>query len=371
MRAAADQIEAERELPAPVLHALVDAGLFHVLLPHQIGGLELDLPAYLEMVETIGQADASTAWCVNQAAVIATFSASLPEGSARKVWVDTPRAVLANTPIPAANAIPAPGGYRVSGPKLPFSTGCRHANWFAPRAVILDDGVPRDLPSGERDVRYFIMPAADVQILDTWSTRGLRGTGTHHFAVNDVFVPDELTVHVNAAARPGHGPLYQFPRTLLFASGDAATALGAARSCIESFLDLAGAKLPINTRGTLREQPQAHHAVGHAEAALRSGRAYLYQTARDLWTAVSASGVITLDQRSELRLATTHAIRLAAQAVDAIYNAAGATAVFESHPIQRYFQDAHVMTQHLQGRLAHYDLVGQHLLGLPIDEIVL
>jgi alkylation response protein AidB-like acyl-CoA dehydrogenase len=92
------------------------------------------------------------------------------------------------------------------------------------------------------------------------------------------------------------------------------------------------------------------------------------ETVRDLWATVASQATLTLDQRATLRLATTHAIRLAAQVVDTVYNAAGATAAYEDHPIQRHFQDIHVITQHLQGRLAHYELVGRHTLGLSVDE---
>jgi alkylation response protein AidB-like acyl-CoA dehydrogenase len=92
------------------------------------------------------------------------------------------------------------------------------------------------------------------------------------------------------------------------------------------------------------------------------------ETVREIWSSVAANGTPTLDQRAALRLATTHGIRLAAQVIDTVYNAAGATAAYEDHPIQRHFQDIHVITQHLQGRLAHYELVGRHTLGLPVDE---
>jgi alkylation response protein AidB-like acyl-CoA dehydrogenase len=120
--------------------------------------------------------------------------------------------------------------------------------------------------------------------------------------------------------------------------------------------------------GLLRDQPMVQAHLGHAEAHLRSGRAFLTETVRDLWAAVSATGTLTLDQRAALRLATAHGIRLAVQVVDTVYNAAGATAVFEDSLLQRHFQDIHVISQHLQGRLSHYELVGQHWLGLKIDE---
>jgi indole-3-acetate monooxygenase len=86
-----------------------------------------------------------------------------------------------------------------------------------------------------------------------------------------------------------------------------------------------------------------------------------------IWAAAT-NGQVTLEERAALRLATTHGIRLAVQVVDAIYNASGVTAVYEDHLLQRHFQDVHVMSQHLQGRLAHYELVGRYALNLPIDE---
>jgi alkylation response protein AidB-like acyl-CoA dehydrogenase len=108
--------------------------------------------------------------------------------------------------------------------------------------------------------------------------------------------------------------------------------------------------------------------VGHAEANLRAGRAFLTETVRDVWDTVSTTGTLSMDQRAALRIATTHTIRLAIQVVDTVYNAAGATAIYERHPLQRAFQDMHVISQHAQSRHAHYELVGRHWLGLPIDE---
>jgi alkylation response protein AidB-like acyl-CoA dehydrogenase len=196
----------------------------------------------------------------------------------------------------------------------------------------------------------------------------MRGTGTHHFAVNDVFVPAERTVLSATASILEPGPLYRIPRTLLFASGDAAVAMGMSRTCLSAFFDLAGAKTPRAVQGLLRDQPMTQDYVGHAEALVRSGRAFLLEAVRDVWAAVTSTGGLTLDLRANLRLATTHCIRLAVQVVDALYNAAGATAIYEEHLIQRLFQDVHVISQHMQGRLSHYELVGRHWLGLPIDE---
>jgi alkylation response protein AidB-like acyl-CoA dehydrogenase len=367
IRSAADEIEAKRELPRELFEALADAGLFHLALPRSLGGPEIDPPSYIQVIETLGQADASTAWAVNQGAIFATYAARMPRELARAIWIETPRAVVANTPAPTATAVVVPGGYRVTG-RQGFSTGCRHAAWVAAHAQVVDDGQPRRLPDGNPDVRYLFVPVAEAQLLDTWHVRGMRGTGTHHFAVNDVFVPGWRTVLSVTPPLLESGPLYKIPRTLLFASGDAAAALGTARACLDTFLELAGAKTPRAMAAPLREQSMIQNMVGHAEADLRSGRALLRETVRDVWASTSANGEITLDERAALRLATTHGIRLAVQVVDAVYNAAGATAIYESHILQRHFQDIHVISQHLQGRLAHYELVGQHWLGLKVDD---
>jgi len=366
IRAAAGEIEAARELPRPLFEALADAGLFHLAVPRAIGGAEIDLPTYVQLIEELGKADASTGWIVNQGAIFATYAARMPREVARAIWTDTPRSVVANTPAPSAQAVVVPGGFRVTG-RQGFSTGCRHAAWIAPHAQIIDNGQVR-LERGQPETRYMFVPVAEAELLDTWKVRGMRGTGTHHFAVQDVFVPAERTVLSATAPLLEPGPLYKIPRTLCFASGDAAVALGLARTCLETFFELAGSKTPRAMPALLRDQSMVQVQVGQAEAALRSGRAFLMETVRDVWTTVASSGALTLDQRATLRLATTHGIRLAAQVIDTVYNAAGATAAYDDHPIQRHFQDIHVITQHLQGRLAHYELVGRHILGLPVDE---
>jgi indole-3-acetate monooxygenase len=366
IRSSAEEIEARRELPRALFEALADAGLFHLALPRALGCPELDLPSYMQVIEELGKADASTGWVVNQCAIFATYAARMPRDVARTVWIDAPRSVVANTPLPSATAVVVPGGYRVTG-RQGFSTGCRHAAWLAAHAQVIENGQPR-MDGGQPEARYLFVPAAEAQLLDTWRVRGMRGTGTHHFAVNDVFVPAARTVLSITAPLLEPGALYRIPRTLLFASGDASVALGVARSCLTTFAELAGAKTPRGMPAMLRDQPTIQSDVGHAEANVRAGRALLTETVADVWATVSAGATLTMDQRATLRLATTHAIRLAVQVVDTLYNAAGATAIYESHAIQRHFQDIHVISQHLQSRLAHYELVGRHWLGLPVDE---
>ena len=367
IRAAAGEIEANRELPRPLFEAIADAGLFLIAVPRDIGGSEIDLPLYVQVIEEIGKADASTAWALNQGATFGCFAARMQRDAARAIWIDTPRSVVANTPAPTAQALVVPGGFRVTG-RQGFSTGCRHASWIAPHAQIIDNGVVRQR-NGKPETRYLMVPKAQTELFDTWHTRGMRGTGTHTFEVKDVFVPEEHSVLTGGdVPQLNGGGRYKLSLSLSYAAGDGMVALGVARSCLDAFGELAGAKTPRYMTGMLRDQSLSQFAVGQAEAALRSGRAFLMEAIHDIWDEATVKGTVTLERRVSLRLAATHAIRLAAQIVESIYSASGATAAFEGHTIQRHFQDIHVITQHVQGRLAYYEMAGKHQMGLPVDE---
>lgn len=369
---AADEIEQTRELPRPLFEALADAGIFHMLVPHQLGGTELDLPTYVEAIEALGRADASTAWCINQGGVYATHAVCVPPDLAHEIWYAQPRSVVANTPTPTATGVAVEGGYLVTG-RQGYSTGSRHANWIAARGRVVENGQPRLLSNGQPDIRFFMFHVDEVQLLDTWHTRGLRGTGTHHFEMRDLFVPERRTFSPFAPPRPEYGALYQIPRSLLFATGDATIALAVARNSIETFIELAGLKTPTYRTDLVRDQAYIQIKLGEAESLLRAARALLYEQVREGWAVLTQPGqqqhtvAMPMERRIGLRAATTFALRNASQVVDTLYNLAGATVVLESHPLQRLFQDAHVITQHVQAREQHYELVGRYLLGLEPD----
>src|SRR5438094_6370573 len=139
IRSCADRIDADRELPQSLFEALADAGLFQLALPHSLGGAEIDLATYVQVLEEIGKADASTGWIVNQCAIFATYAARMPRDVARLIWTDTPRSIVANTPLPTAEAIVVPGGYRVTG-RQGVSTVRQHAAWREERVHVFGMG---------------------------------------------------------------------------------------------------------------------------------------------------------------------------------------------------------------------------------------
>ena len=372
----ADRIDDDRQLPPELAEELADRGFFRLLLPRSLGGAQLDHPDFLQILEIFAAADASTGWCLNQNNVFSTNSLKMPETTAREIWGE-PRAVVTNGPPTASSqALPVEGGYRLSG-RWHFSSGSSHATWIAALAPINSGGnsggPTQDASKDRTGARIMLMPKDAVTFLDFWQVKGLRGTASFSFEVEDLFIPIDRSYDPRSVPRED-GALYVMPATLLFGSGFATVALGVARASLDTAISVAGAKTPGRSSILLLNQSTTQRIIGEAEAIWGSSQAFLRQSASSAWksaqktTAQKRTGqknrAIATEERINLRLAATHAIRTAAQVVDLAYNLCGSDAIFETNPIQRRFQDIHVMTQHTQGRLTHYETAGQYFLGM-------
>lgn len=372
IEACADRIEEERRLVPEVLDALFDAGLFRLLLPQSLDGGEVGPVTFVEVLEAVAAADASTAWCLCQASGCSTVAAYLHPEVAREVFGRDRRAVLAWGPLTDTRAVAVDGGYRVTG-TWSFASGCRHATWLGGHCAIVEaDGNPRRRPDGSHEVRTLLVPAAAATLADVWHVSGLRGTGSDAYSVSDLFVPREYTVSRDDPAERRHpGLLYCLPSGSFYAAGFAAVALGIGRATLDAFVELARDKTPRGAHCALRDSAVIQSQVARAEAQLRAARYFLVGSLDEIWQDVGRSGALTLDQRMRIRLASTHAIHEAKEAVSTAYHAAGSSAIFTASAFERRFRDVHAVTQQMQGRQAHFETVGRFLLGLEPDAIFL
>ena len=362
--AAAEEIEQRRELPEAIIEALVERGLFRLLLPRTLGGAELRPAAYVSVIEEVAKHDASTAWCLGQACGCTMTSAYLDPAVAREIFGGK-RGIVAWGPPGPAEAHAVPGGYRLTG-TWSFASGSHHATWLGAHVAILDpNGVLQLRPDGGRAMRTLLFPKASASLTDIWHVIGLRGTGSDSYTVTDLFVPEKYTVlRENAAKAHQTGLLYAFSSSNIYASGFAAVALGIARSALDAFVELARDKIPRGAKRTLRDNNVVQAQVSQSEARLCAARAFLLGSLDEIWRDVSGSRRLTMDHNTTIRLASTWAIHQARDVVDMAYHAAGATAIFENNPFERRFRDVHTVIQQYQGRQAHFETVGQVLLGL-------
>jgi 3-hydroxy-9,10-secoandrosta-1,3,5(10)-triene-9,17-dione monooxygenase len=122
--------------------------------------------------------------------------------------------------VPTGKAVPAAGGFRLSG-KWSFCSGIDYCGWIVVGAVT-------GIIQGERpvpDLQLFMLKTADVEIIDDWQVMGLAGTGSKSISVNDLFVPKErvlrnldvmngetpgASLHANPLYRLSVWPLFGF-----------------------------------------------------------------------------------------------------------------------------------------------------------------
>jgi len=371
VEAASNDIEDGRRLPPALLDKLHEAKLFRLLLPRTSNGFETDPVTFFHVIETISRGDASTAWCLSQAGGCAMSAAYLDVPVAQEIFGNDPRAVLAWGPGPKARAVAVDGGYKVTG-VWAFASGGRHATWLGAHCPIYQaDGAPRLGPDGRQLERTMLVPAREVKWTDIWNVVGLRGTASDQFALTDHFVPGDHTITRDFSQpvkeRRESGPLYRMSAMTCYEVGFAGVALGIARSALDSFVNTARTKIPRGARSPIRDSAVVQTNLAQAEVAIRAARAFLLQEVAAIWREICDGAALTVDHRITIRMVSTNAIHKAREAVDFAYNAAGATAIFESHPLERRFRDIHTVTQQLQGRLSHFETVGAWMLGADAD----
>jgi alkylation response protein AidB-like acyl-CoA dehydrogenase len=357
----ADEIERTRRLTEPVLTALIKNGFYRVLLPQSVGGAEAPPEIFMQMLEEVAKADASTAWCLGQCCVCAMTAAYLDPDPAREIF-GPPAAILAWGTI-AHEVQVVPGGYRATG-RWDFASGSRQASWLGAHVRIAEvDGTPRRKPDGSPEVRTILFPATSATMHDVWDVIGLNRTGTDSYSIDNLFIPEKFAaLRDDPTALREKAPLYRITTYTMFGLGFAAVSLGVARATLDAAIELARNKSPVGLTA-MRENNAVQGAIGRTEGNLRAARAYLYATADQAWRDLAQTGNLSEDHRMALRLASTWTIHQAASVVDAAYHLAGATAVFSANRFERRFRDMHAIAQQIQARDAHYEDVGKAILG--------
>ena len=355
IRSAEAKIVRERELPPALAADLKSAGLFRLLLPRTMGGSELALPRYIRCIEAIAEADGSAGWCVGQGGVFANSADGLPAELAEEIWGSNPGAVVATGTPAGCEAVERDGAFYLTG-HWRFASGCRHADWLAAMADI-------KRADGSTYFGMCIVPKTDVDLLDGWNVTGLRGTGSREYRADALQVPLHRGIPI-AAFRSHCGAATNLPSGVLFATSFGSVGLGIARRALDTLVDLAQDKVPAFGDRKLLEDSLVQAGFAQAEAQWGSARSFLLEVAEACHDQHERGVGPDGKSRTHLRLAATNAMRTAGSVVDKVYELAGSSGVFDSHPLHKCFQDIHSLTQQIQARPAHFRSVGRALLGV-------
>jgi len=365
IRAAANEIEQGRRLPMHLVREMQRAGVFRMAMPRAWGGPELDFLTQVRVIEALSIADGSAGWCTMIGVDGGYMTAYIDQGVAREMYRDLD-SVTAITFAPPGKAAKTKDGFIVSG-RWPFGSGCQHATWLIGHFLVFDGDTLRVGPNGLPETRFGFLPAEECEILDTWTTNGLRGSGSHDWAVKDGFIPEERTFNLAAPTLYRQGPLYTLPNLLIYkVSG---VGLGIARGAIEDFIAMASNKpvtfkLPSANKAMLRDEAYVQCTLAQAEALVSSARGFVFEAFGDLWDTLAAGDPPSLKQRARGRLAMAHASAACLQAVELLYKANGGSSVYTGNLFDRRLRDMQTANQHTVVSLKTWEVTGRVLLGL-------
>lgn len=365
IRDRAEETESARRLPADLASKMAGAGLFALMTPAYLGGKEANAVEAFRAIEQVSEADAATGWCLMISATSTLTLAYLEKSVAREI-AGRPGLIMCGVYAPMGRATREGDVFRASG-TWPWGSNSCNSHWLMGGCAIVENGEVLRLPNGQPDSRMLIFSADQVQLNDTWHASGLKGTGSGEMQVTEALVPVARSVSLIHERPIVESPLYTFPVFGMLALGIASVALGNARAAISDLKTLATTKKPQASARRLADHSHTQSEIALADAALKSARAFMFDSITTTWAKAERGAPIPIQARAELRLAATHATRVSAEVVTAMYQLAGGSSVFQSSSLQRRFRDAHVATQHMMVAPSTYDLAGRALLGLDVD----
>jgi alkylation response protein AidB-like acyl-CoA dehydrogenase len=368
LRARAQAAETARRVPDETIAELQSARLFDLQKPRRFGGFELAMPEFVSIIATLGRGCGSTAWIVGVTAERAWLLAKFALRAQDDVWQAKPDALITSSITANGQAVPASGGYRVTG-RWNFVSGIDCADWciFCSTAPPLATGAPNR-------ILYVLLPRAECEIIDTWHVAGLAATGSRDVALHDVFIPEHRTVlmqELKEGGGPGlaanSAPLYRLPLIALNPFSILAPLLGIAEGALEqSLLGVRGRTMLTNGASAANQQI-VQLKIAESAADINAARALIMADCRESMQAVEKRATVSIALRLQLRRNQAYCAKLLVAAVDRLFTVAGGRGIYLDHPMQRAFRDAHAAGAHLG---LSWDLAGtmwgQHALGLEV-----
>jgi alkylation response protein AidB-like acyl-CoA dehydrogenase len=347
------EFEIEQQISPDVVELMKAAGVYRASVARRFGGDELPPAEFLRLIETISMADGSAGW-VASFGVSAIYLSALPLATLQSIYADGPDVVFAGGIFPPQRAIPVDGGVEVTG-RWSWGSGCTSADLIG--VGIKLDGASATLP------RTAVMPRHQVTLVRNWDVNGLKGTGSHDIVVDKVRVADAWTF-IRGGPSTLDTALYRYPSLALAAQVLAVVALGVARGALDDITAIASGRTSITGAPVLAERAYVQSGIAEAEAALRSARAFFYETTEQAYATLVSGDALDLGARNLLRLASSHAAKVGSEVAGIAYKLSGTTGIFTANSIARRFQDALVVPQHAFLSEGTWQSAGRILLGL-------
>ncbi|HLT42660.1 MAG TPA: acyl-CoA dehydrogenase family protein [Sphingobacteriaceae bacterium] len=313
---------------------------FHLLVPEQYGGMEMDLPSFALFMEELAIVDGSFAWNVNLGAGANMFAGYMSNNVAETIFRD-PKACIAGSGAASGTATKAGDHYIIQG-YWKYASGSAHANFFSLNAKILnEEGEDTGIFSS------FIVPVHDVQNLNTWKTTGLRATASNDFKVESKKVPLGYSFDLQKPSPTNNGVLYRFPfqilaeiNMLVMSTGLAKRFLELAKEIAEQKKKIKGGEVELVENWSYKNSWEKH------EGEFIQDRDKVFSSLSNLWNKANQRDSISTEEQVSFTHEVLRCAESSRKLVDVLYPFMGMHTVFESSEINRVWRDFKVASQH-------------------------
>jgi alkylation response protein AidB-like acyl-CoA dehydrogenase len=370
-RRRAEELDRLGAIPDDLYDDLVATGCFRAMVPRANGGLELSLAEINALMIEASKANGSLGWLLLIGIPGPVFLGLLAPEAVAEIMEKYPRARGRGTIAPKGVAVPTDGGYVVSG-QWPFASGGPHPDLVVANCVVMDNGSPRIGPDGVPEMVLAVLPAAEVEFLDTWHVLGLRATDSCDYAVRGMFVPEHMTANLFTATNCFDTPATRLPIRVVLAMGHASVAIGIAEGALDEVADVAKAKrAAMNPTALLADDPVFRHHLGEQALRLAATRALLDRTTESATQAFLSGRPLSARETMEGRTMAGFITAECVKIVDAAYNMAGSVSLYDTSSLQRRLRDIHVATQHIAATTEGYRTLGAILVGQELSPMEL
>lgn len=361
----AAEAEALRRPVDAVWNAIRKTGYFYQMVPRGMGGLEFDIDTFIDSTLPLTEGDASTGWVASFCVEHNWMVSHMPIEAQHEAWDGNRYIIAPNTAAPPGIATPVEGGHRLTG-RWKWGTGAMHADWMLLNGLV-------EMAEGPPELRMFMVPAEDVDVIDTWRMMGMVGTGSNDLSVSDVFVPAHRSYDI-APVRNGRGlgaqlydsPLYAAPMMPLLCTAAAIPAIGAARRAIELCTARIKSHVKMGADGATVEKPAAQMRLAKARVLATSAELGIRNAARRNLELGRLEGEEQVAGRIALRAQIAYAVSQCVEAVRQSCEAVGSSVYATENPLQRVFRDVQTMQSHIVYDFdVATELLGRTMVGLP------
>ncbi|EQB11799.1 acyl-CoA dehydrogenase family protein [Sphingobium lactosutens] len=367
----AAQTETEGRVSQEVTQLLKQAGLYRLGQPARFGGLECTPSQQFQLGFELARGCGSTGWCSMLANGNSWMASFWPLEAQNDVWLENPDNILSCTFFPTGKSQAADGGYLVEG-SWPFASNCDNADWFFVSAPL------PETDEGERGAGWFLVPRKDIDIdHDSWRVAGMQGSGSKTLrSTAPIFVPSHRMIRLNDVARgtiPGRDVPGNVNAAFSFATFGSIMLVGPLLGIAQAAHDWYCEAMRTKVKGglkpgaalTVAQTPQAQARAGEAQAKIDAAIALILHDLPPLEAKIRSGQTLTQAERVKVRRDVAFAARQASDAVNLLFEGAGASSASLDAPIQRHWRDVNVGTRHTSMDVqAIYAMVGQQSFGL-------